>query len=733
MRKALLTITLALATLAANAQKALYIPAEWKEVRTDTLLYKESDPDNKYTWSKSRSVESDNFIIYWDKYYGSTAPNKLASSNFYYVDLEDLLEKAEWFYELNVTKLGFGGENSKLDKYKSMILINHTTTWAAYGGGYDFQCPALWINPATCKPVGHTIAHEIGHSFQYMGYSDLGGHAGFHDAIGNGSGWWEQTAQWQAAQAYPEQKWNESWLVYSTPYFPRTANYAMTHEWMRYQSYWWHYYLVEHYNDRTIIGQLWRHPMSKAADPNEVLMDLKGIDATELYRLYFDYAMKMATMDIDVDNIKEEGILAIENFPYTYNCLPLGGNKYQVAYSSCPQSTGFNVIPLNVPEAGTVISTDFTSLKLRTPLADGDPKEYINDKNQYAKTTSYYYNSVTDYNKLRGFRLGYVALLKDGTRQYIYEDKLYCADDNKPGDKTVTVSATVPENVDKMWLVVSPAPRSYIQHRWDENIGNDDQWPYTVEFHGTNISGMPTIDENLPVTDATITFNVNLVPTTGNNYAGASVVVRDAAASALGTAFQMQPSEVASHLTAWSSADPVAGKMKFYPINPTTGTYANSGSTANGYGHWFTATGASQSYGTNSRVYSEFAPATLTFTVGPYPGRLKVGDTYTIGQALRYHRNESEPIAMVKFIFNVTCVSASVGNSYQIASVEQSPLIEEILTGIEALPANPAAQGSSTLHPTGYYTLSGTRLSTPQRGINLVKYNDGTTKKVLVK
>ena len=78
---------LALVALTANAQKKLYIPDEWKVQRTDTLLYKESDPDNKYTWSKSRSKESDNFVVYWDKYYGDTAPDQLPSTNFFYVDL----------------------------------------------------------------------------------------------------------------------------------------------------------------------------------------------------------------------------------------------------------------------------------------------------------------------------------------------------------------------------------------------------------------------------------------------------------------------------------------------------------------------------------------------------------------------------------------------------------------------------------------------------------------------
>ena len=48
---------LAVGCMAGYAQKQMYIPQEWRN-RTDTLIWKESDPDNRYTWSKSRSKES---------------------------------------------------------------------------------------------------------------------------------------------------------------------------------------------------------------------------------------------------------------------------------------------------------------------------------------------------------------------------------------------------------------------------------------------------------------------------------------------------------------------------------------------------------------------------------------------------------------------------------------------------------------------------------------------------
>lgn len=708
MKNLLFTIALFLAaTTSAFAQKALYIPNEWKNpYPSDSLLYKESDPDNKYTWSKSRSKETDNVIVYWDKYYGNTNPSNAPAT--YKVDIDDLLNKAEAFYALNVGKLAFCEEaKSKVSKYKIMILLNHTTTWTCYGGGYDFMVPALWLNPATCKPVGHSVAHEVGHSFQYMCYSDAGGHAGFHDAIGNGSTFWEQTAQWQANQSYPELKWNQSWFI-----FKNTANYAMTHEWMRYQSYWWHYYLVEKYGI-DFIGKIWRHQMAKAADPNEVYMDLMGYSVEDLYRDYFDYAMKMATIDLDVARSEAAPYIGT----YMYHSIPLGGTKHQVAYSSCPQATGFNIIPLNVPAAGTTISTEFTSLKQYAPIADNDPRQYFNGDNFVTLQSKRFYNSVTNY-KNRGFRLGYVALLQDGTRQYFSEDKVYCTGVAATQNASCNVSCTVPENTERLFLVVSPAPSTYYQHKWDEDISNDDQWPYTVEFTGTNILGSPILGDDYPITDATITYDVQF-PRSTSTYPAITFNVDGDAASALGTAFQMQASELASHLTAWKTAGPADGQAMFYAVSPA-GTITNSGSSANGYGHWFNASGSRSDY-SSGYLYSEFDPATLSFTLGQYPSKVTTGKTYTIRQAFKYKRGAET--ATVTFVFNITIASGTAKAT--VSDVK----IDDFYTDIHGVPS---ADTDASASP-AIYSLSGTKLSSPQRGINIIKTADGKVKKVLMK
>ena len=98
-------------SISSFAEKNIYIPREWQN-RTDTLIYKENDTNNQYTWSKSRSKESENFIVYWDNKYGNTNPSNAAST--YRVDIDDLLNKAEGFYQMN------GGH-----RHTASVLVEH--------------------------------------------------------------------------------------------------------------------------------------------------------------------------------------------------------------------------------------------------------------------------------------------------------------------------------------------------------------------------------------------------------------------------------------------------------------------------------------------------------------------------------------------------------------------------------------------------------------------------------
>ena len=78
----------------------------------------------------------------------------------------------------------------------------------------------------------------------------------------------------------------------------------------------------------------------------------------------------------------------------------------------------------------------------------------------------------------------------------------------------------------------------------------------------------------------------------------------------------------------------------------------NGPSTANGYGHWFNASGNVCSYGNASYVYSELNTATLAFNVGQYPGRCRNGQVYQLGQAFRY-KDANGKVGVAKLIFHI--------------------------------------------------------------------------------
>ena len=718
MMKKLFTLLLLTAAMAAQAQKTVYIPNEWRHPwPADSLLYSDADPDGRYTWSKTRSVESDNVIVFWDKGYGRQKPSEAPSA--YRVDEQDLLRKCEAFYDLEINQLGFvDPTTSNLSRYKVMVLLNHTTDWVCYGGGYDFQVSALWLGPSACKPVGHSVAHEVGHSFHYMCFAEHSGHqdsqtdgTGFHLPVGKGAAIWEQTAQWQANQSYPELMFDQSIAM-----FRNTHQLAFTHEWHRYQSYWFLYYLCQHYQDIKTVARVWNQPMQGASDFNQALMRLKGLKAPELYKLYYDYAARLCTWDLDA--------CAPYRQPYigdlSYRCVMLAPQTYQVSLFSCPQTTGFNAVPLRVPTGGGPVAVTFTALPSGSLLAPGDPTDEwrwtvvgkeANGSDRYdvaiARSGKKRYNS-NGIASQRGFRLGFVALMPDGERRYFSEDSVYC-----PGrdEASATLRLNVPQGAERLWLVVSPAPKVYVQHKWDDDSDAGDYlWPYRLQLQGTDLSDRATIYapatiDGRQVSDVTLTYDVYFPPTTGGNHLGTTFSVSGQAAAMLGTALQMEPADVAAHMQGWSSAGPAEGRMMFCACNPRTGSLVSSGSTANGYGHWFNAQGAVCSYG-SGYVFSEFTPGGLSFSLGAYPDRTRHGQTYTIMQALRYKKSGTEE-ATARFLFRIHIDSQHAAGAELAAVDYQDP------TAIAPLSLSADPQPSNLR-----YDLSGRQLSQqPHQGL----------------
>jgi hypothetical protein len=578
----------------------IYIPLELRNMD----LFKSSS-----TWYFGRSRQSEHFIVFWGKgydEYGFVTPSTYPDPA-YRVDIDDLLARAEQFWDMNVNTLKFliPGQ-SKTDNYKMMIFLLYQTDWLATGAGYDNTVGALWVSPSTCHPVGSTIAHEIGHSFQYQVFCDNGGNSGWRYGFGGngGNGYWEQCAQWQAYQSYPTEAFNSgNFRVYID-----NCHRSTFHEWQRYASYFINYYWADRHG-LDFIGQLWKESGAEGPeDPAQAYMRITGITLEQYNDEQFDYARRMVTWDLDA--LRDMGSSRIGVHSCSLNKAADGFR--QIAAEDCIQNHGYNVIRLNVPDAGTIVTARFEGIA-------GAPG----------------YRSINP--AAAGWRYGYVALKADGTR--VYSDMFSTG--------SGIASFIIPENCNDLWFVVSSAPTTYWPHAWDEDESNDEQWPYRVKFIGTGIYGVLDFTADDLPHDTAFVYNVSF-PADANSYSGTSVSID---LVKLCYAFVMTGSEITFNIGQPSSDK----KIKFYGVN-SNGTLA-SAATATGYGHWFNTAGdvcafVSGATGEN-RVFSEFNETSFVFNLGQYPGRCRAGDVYRIKQALVY-TPEAGKSYQATFEFNIT-------------------------------------------------------------------------------
>ena len=104
--------------------------------------YEFSDMDmfnynSKYSWYRYK--QSEHFFVFWEAGFGDNPNSENVPSNLR-VDIDDLLAKAEQFYNTNIVKTKFsevGKGKSYLDIYKMEIYLVYTTEWLATGSGYD--------------------------------------------------------------------------------------------------------------------------------------------------------------------------------------------------------------------------------------------------------------------------------------------------------------------------------------------------------------------------------------------------------------------------------------------------------------------------------------------------------------------------------------------------------------------------------------------------------------------
>ena len=115
-----------------------------------------------------------NVVCFWEKGFGddlSKAPD--LNGQKMTVDLDNLLSRVEYFYNVYRDMMGFLQPGSKADRYRMMVMINYSLEGTAYGGSYDGTIGALWVAPNRIQDnTLNCIAHELGHCFQIQISSD---------------------------------------------------------------------------------------------------------------------------------------------------------------------------------------------------------------------------------------------------------------------------------------------------------------------------------------------------------------------------------------------------------------------------------------------------------------------------------------------------------------------------------------------------------------------------------
>ena len=602
-------------------------------------------------WSWCRSKQSEHFFLFWEKGYGEyglygakagtedTSPKTLASDDALYVDIDDLLEKAEEFYRVNIEVLQFaetGKGKSNLDKYKMQIYLHHTTEWMAYGSGYDDTIGALWINPSTCKPVGSTIAHEIGHSFQYMVYADAVANGaprdfstGWRYEIGSGCGFWEQCAQWQSYQSYAQQAFTSA----DFSVFVNNCHRHFTHEDQRYASYFLQWHWASKYGVAE-IGRLWRES-KKPEDAIQTYQRVHGLSMDELNADLYEYAARCVTWDFSAEatNLNPGQLTGITQpvrefgKPYIGKIGWAGDQDketgfYTVKPARAPEATGFNHIRLNLPKDGTV-SVRFEGL----PNAAG-------------------FNRVSNPG-IAGWNVGFVCLMKDGSRVYSPSTRVR---DN------ADIAWDVPANADKLWMVVAATPETYLQHPWDDNNSNDEVWPFRVKFTGTDLFG----NMDVSGTPQSITKVLDLSTSAAAGYGGTALTLDEDTIVAIAQAFVLQPNDIIAKLTTDINSVKTSdvkflavkanGKLDDSYLTKDADTYYS----ANGCGFWFDKAGDNNGWN-SGYSYLEYDPASWTCQFGVHPervndGSIKAGDVLHTAVAFAYGKYT----ATLKFNITIT-------------------------------------------------------------------------------
>lgn len=415
-----------------KVKKELSIPAKvWYVPENND--YKNNDSDYSY----NRMIESDNIAMFWHKEYGNNPiANSDSTKRF---DPEKAIIECERFYNyyVNDLKLVLKGQ-SFTDKYKLLIYVFGGDESTAFGGGEGnigvLWTPATRINKA---PYG-ALAHEIGHSFQYLSNKD--------SKTGPKGPIMEMSAQYMLWQVYPE------WMTFENYHlkdFLKGTHYAFLHPVNMYHSP----YVLEYWSHKHGI-EFWGNLSRSTQEGEDLVMTYKRINnitQDQFNDQMFDASRKFITWDMTRINAVSKPYRNI----HRTKLIEIENGWHQIDSINTPQNYGYNGIKLSVPQSGTLIKLEFQGL---------------------AGTKGY--NAIKT--NMAGWRYGFLASLKNGERVY---SKIYKSQKG-------TGEFKIPENTEYLWLVVSGAPTEHfpiIFNRHNKEQKLEEQWPYKIKLYGTTI------------------------------------------------------------------------------------------------------------------------------------------------------------------------------------------------------------------------------------------------------
>jgi hypothetical protein len=425
-----------------SVAKELYIPTKIFDVPENNDFKNDT---SKYCFK--RMSESENAAIFWAKEYGNdpmTNPNSRQRFN-----PDEILKECDRIYKYYVNDLKFVEKgNSISDKYKCLIFIIDSIEGTAFGGGEDNKIGVFWASGARMSkaPFG-ALAHELGHSFQYLsGIDKAKGDTTKMEGGGGSYSFVEMTSQYMLWQVYP------TWMTFENYHlvdFMKQTHLAFLHEKNMYHSP----YILEYWSNKhgfDFIGKIWREGKD-GEDPVMTYKRLTSINQDEFNDEIFDAARRFITWDMK----RIEQVAKQYANQHTTKLDSIGDGWYMIDESRCPQNYGYNGIKLKVPAAGTEVILNFKG------IAGAEGFRAINVEKA-------------------GWRYGFLAVKEDGSRVY---GKVFS---NPNGE----AKFEVPAHTQFLWLVVSGAPTEHWSHEIDGKDENDEQWPYQIKLTGTSLDDL---------------------------------------------------------------------------------------------------------------------------------------------------------------------------------------------------------------------------------------------------